>query len=225
MQPIIDINSASVFHRDNRYSAVLRDVTFSIEAGELVYLIGRVGSGKSSLLRTLYGELPLRQGQARVCGFNLAGLGKGQIPTLRRQLGVVFQEYNLLNDITIYENLEFVLRATSWRDSDAINRRIEQVLDLVGMRDKAYKRPSQVSGGERQHICIARAMLNSPRLIIADEPTGNLDPVAADSVIELFNSIAAGGCTVLLSTHNSENLRRFPSRTLHCAGGFVEELL
>lgn len=222
--PIVEFRDVSVFHKERGATPVLSDVNLTVYAGQLTYITGRVGSGKSSLLKTIYGELPLRRGVAQVCGFNMAKLTKVDMPKFRRRLGVVFQEYNLLTEHSVYQNLEFVLRATDWRETAAINKRIEYVLDIVGMRDKAYKMPRQISGGERQRICIARALLNTPQLLIADEPTGNLDPTSSMEVMSLFRDIAARGCGVLLSTHNLENIRRFPSRTFHCAGGFIEEV-
>lgn len=225
MPPIVSIRDAAIFAAPTLRTPILSDVNFDVNQGELVYIVGRVGSGKSSLLKTLYAEQPLRIGTGMVCGVSLRNLNRKSFHNLRRNVGVVFQEYNLLNGLNIYRNLEFVLRATEWNSKQQIHRRIEEVLNMVSMCDKAYKLPSQLSGGERQRICVARALLNSPQLIIADEPTGNLDPTSAANIIQLFHSITQSGCTVILSTHNSENLRLFPARVMRCSDGFIEDIL
>lgn len=222
-KPIVELENASIFYRSmGAENPILSQVSLRVKASEMLYLVGRVGSGKSSLLRTLYGELPLRIGQGRVCGINLKGLKTTDIPALRRRLGVVFQEHNLLEEFTIYQNLEFVLRATGATNPTTINQRIEEVLATVDMTEKAYAYPRHVSGGQRQRACIARALLNSPKLIIADEPTGNLDPISSYEIMSLLYQIASRpDCAVILSTHNVENLNNFPSRTLLCQGGVL----
>lgn len=224
-KPIVELENASIYYKSmGAGNPILSDVNLRVYAGEMLYLVGRVGSGKSSLLRTLYGELPLRMGRGQVCGMNLKGLKTTAVPDLRRRLGVVFQEHNLLEEFTIYQNLEFVLRATGAVDTMTINRRIEEVLDTVDMSQKAHCYPRHVSGGQRQRACIARALLNAPRLIIADEPTGNLDPVSSYEIMSLLYQIASRpDCAVILSTHNTDNLKNFPSRTLLCQGGVLSQ--
>lgn len=224
MQSVVSLSEASIFASATLRTPILSDVNLTLGHGELLYLVGKVGSGKSSLLRTLYAELPLRVGRGAVCGYNLRSIDRKSFHSFRRRIGVVFQEYNLLSSMNVYDNLAFVLRATDWQSPVNINRRIEQVLDMVSLGDKAYKLPSNISGGERQRVCIARALLNSPELLIADEPTGNLDPGAAADIVQLFHSIAGEGCSVIISTHNSENLRLFPARVVRCADGFIEEI-
>lgn len=225
MDSVVSLENVSIFASSTLATPILSEVSFRLAPGELVYLVGKVGSGKSSLMRTLYAEIPLKTGNAEVCGYDLSRLNNYNFHNFRRSIGIVFQEYNLLDDMTIYNNLEFVLRATDWKLRSAIKKRIEEVLQMVEMTDKAFKKPRQISGGERQRICIARALLNSPKLIIADEPTGNLDPVAASDVISLFHSVAKStNCSVLISTHNSENIRLNPSRSLRCADGFIEQI-
>lgn len=221
MNNVVHIEKALIYASSKLNSPILSDVSLTIGEGELLYLVGRVGSGKSSLMKTIYGELPLRVGKGVVCGFDLRKITSKNLYKFRRHIGVVFQEYNLMAGMSVYENLEFVLRATEWKNKRAINRRIEEVLNTVSMADKAHRLPSEVSGGERQRVCIARAILSSPRLIIADEPTGNLDPAAASEIISLFHTIVGQGCSVILSTHNSENVRLFPSRVVRCADGFL----
>ena len=203
---------------------VLKHVSFSLEEGEFAYLIGRVGSGKSSLMKSIYAEIPLFTGNAEVMGTQLVGIKRKEIPALRRNIGIVFQDFQLLTDRTVYDNLRFVLDATGWRDRVEIDDRIEQVLRQVGMHNKSYKMPHELSGGEQQRIVIARALLNRPKLILADEPTGNLDPAAADGIMQLFASIVARGCAVLMSTHNISNIQQYPSRTLRFHQGKVAEI-
>jgi cell division transport system ATP-binding protein len=203
---------------------VLSDVNLCVAPGETVYFIGRVGSGKSTLLKTLYAEIPLLEGEGHVAGFDLVGLRRGQIPQLRRKLGIVFQDYQLLTDRSVVDNLRFVLRATGWRNTGDMLHRIDEVLGMVGLRNKEYKMPFELSGGEQQRLAIARALLNKPAVILADEPTGNLDPEAADGIMRLFGTIAQGGCAIVMSTHNVANIQQYPSRTVRFNKGKIEEL-
>lgn len=195
---------------------VLKKVNFELEDGEFVFLIGKVGSGKSSLLKTIYAEIPVESGEARVFDYDLRSIRRKDIPYLRRQIGIVFQDFQLLTDRTVYENLHFVLKATGWKDKDAINTRIEEVLKELGMLNKSYKMPHELSGGEQQRIVIARALLNRPKLILADEPTGNLDPDTALQIVNSLHNIAANGTTVVMATHNMSFLDEFPVKVYHC---------
>ena len=222
-RPSLQLTDAVIFQKNARRE-VLRDVNLYAYPGELIYLVGRVGSGKSSLLKTLYGELPLHVGRGQIAGFALHTLTRKQVPYLRRQLGIVFQDATLLEDCTVYQNLEFVLRATDWRNGPAINERINTVLALAAMSHKAHAYPHQLSGGERQRAGIARALLNNPQIVLADEPTANLDPNATAEVMELFCNIAAEGRTVIISTHNIANIRQYPGRTWLLEEGYVTEL-
>ncbi len=229
--PIIELRDASIYSGGTGKkrpgpddNLVVSDVDVAIGAGELVYLIGRVGSGKSSFLRTLYADLPLYVGSGVVAGYELHRLRRRHIPALRRRLGIVFQDYKLLGDRNVYENLRFVLRATAWKDERAIEHRIGEVLERVGLAHKIHKMPSQMSGGEQQRLAVARALLNSPEVILADEPTGNLDPSTADGIMEIFVDVARSGCAVVMATHNISNLQHYPSRTLRFNQGRVEEI-
>lgn len=196
---------------------VLQNVSFSLAEGEFCYLVGRVGSGKSSLLKSMYADVPIAGGdKAEVIGYDLLNLKKKQIPFLRRNIGIVFQDFQLLQDRSVYGNLEFVLRATGWREKTDIDQRIEDVLIDVGMNHKSYKMPHELSGGEQQRIVIARALLNNPRLILADEPTGNLDPQTGISIVSLLHSLASAGHSVLMATHNLQLCDDFPARILRC---------
>ena len=217
-EPIIEIRNASIFQRENR---VLSDVNLTLNKGEFVYLIGRTGSGKSSLLKTLYGELPARDGIVNVAGFDLTSLRKKDIPYLRRKIGIVFQDFQLLSDRTVEKNLEFVLGATGWREPKEISKRIDEVLDLVGLADKRKSMPHQMSGGEQQGIAIARALLNDPVVILADEPTGNLDPDTTLEVMKLMRRISENGQAVLMATHNYTLMQKYPSRIANCKNGTV----
>jgi cell division transport system ATP-binding protein len=233
---VIELRGANIFHslvagrrltrRNYRKSGekVLSDVDFSVAAGEMVYLIGRVGSGKSTLLKTLYGEVPLFEGMGTVAGMELNGMRRRDIPRLRRKLGIVFQDYQLLTDRNVVENLRFVLRATGWRSTGDMLHRIDEVLRQVGLHNKEYKMPFELSGGEQQRLAIARALLNDPRAILADEPTGNLDPDAADGIMRLFHAISQSGCAIVMSTHNVANIEQYPSRTVRFSKGHIEEL-
>ncbi len=193
---------------------VLKDVDFQLSAGEFVYLIGRVGSGKSSLLKSMYAEIPISAGSAEVMGYDLTQIRRRDIPMLRRQIGIVFQDFQLLTDRNVYDNLRFVLDATGWRDHAVIDARIEEVLRDVGMLNKSYKMPHELSGGEQQRIVIARAMLNKPRLILADEPTGNLDPATGEQIVNGLHEISSKGTAVIMATHNLSLVDRFPGRVV-----------
>ena len=197
---VVDFNKAKIVQRDQ---VIFDEVNLKIAKGEFVYLIGKTGSGKSSLLKTLYGELPLNSGTGQVAGFNLFDLKEREIPSLRRKLGIVFQDFQLLNDRNIYENLRFVLKATGWKQETQITQRIEEVLSRVGMSDQGRKHPYQMSGGEQQRIAIARALLNDPELIVADEPTGNLDPQTSMEVMSLLKDLNKNGRSILMATHDS----------------------
>lgn len=213
MTPIVDYRNVLVTRND---LIVLKDVTFTLDKGEFAYLIGKVGSGKSSLMKTMYAEVPVEEGEALVLDFDVARLKRRQIPSLRRQTGIVFQDFQLLTDRSAHDNLEFVLRATGWTDKAAIAERIEEVLTRVGMVKKSYKMPHELSGGEQQRIVIARALLNKPQLILADEPTGNLDPDTSHQIVALLHNIASKGTTVLMATHNLQLISDFPGRVLKC---------
>ena len=203
---------------------VLSGVNIAVGEGEMVYFICRVGSGKSSLLKTLYAELPLLEGEGEIAGFDLRKLRRRDVYKLRRKIGIVFQDYQLLTDRNVYDNLRFVMRATGWKNEGEIATRIEDVLGVVGLRNKEYKMPFELSGGEQQRLVIARALINSPKIILADEPTGNLDPKAADEIMALFRRIVENGCSVVMSTHNIANIEQYPSRTFRFAKGRVEEI-
>ena len=203
---------------------VLTDVNLSISSGEMVYLLGRVGSGKSSLMKTIYGELPVEGVEATALDYDLLKLRRREIPYLRRKVGVVFQDFQLLSDRNVEENLLFVLKATGWKDKRAMRSNIMDVLKQVGMEEKAYKMPYQLSGGEQQRVVIARALLNAPGLILADEPTGNLDPETGRGIMELLYSISQAGMTVIMSTHNPAWPEQFPGRKLQFADGKITEI-
>lgn len=217
---VIEIAGATVMQDDN---IVLRDVNLKVKAGEFIYIIGRVGSGKSSLLKTLYAELPFEGREGFVAGYELDKLTLADIPYLRRRMGIVFQDFQLLSDRAVYDNLEFVLRATGWRKKTDIDKRIREVLAQVDMINKGYKKPHQLSGGEQQRIAIARAMLNSPDLILADEPTGNLDPDTTDELMKLLLQISATGKTIIMATHNHNVITKFPARTIECENSLLIE--
>ena len=203
---------------------VLKDVNLTISSGEMVYLLGRVGSGKSSFMKTIYGELPLEGTHAMALDYNLLKLRRREIPYLRRKVGVVFQDFQLLSDRNVEENLMFVLKATGWKDKRAMKSNIMDVLKQVGMAEKAYKMPYQLSGGEQQRVVIARALLNAPGLILADEPTGNLDPETGKGIMDLLYSISQAGMTVIMSTHNPMWPEQYPGRKLQFADGKISEV-
>lgn len=203
---------------------VLNDVNLELHKGEFVYLVGKVGSGKTSLLKTFYGELDIASGEAEVLGYDMLHIKRKHIPQLRRKLGIVFQDFQLLTDRTVYDNLEFVLRATGWKSKGEIKDKIEEVLKLVGMSNKGYKLPNELSGGEQQRIVIARAVLNSPEIILADEPTGNLDSETGHSIVELLHGISEAGALVVMTTHNLQLLREFPGRVYRCADHLMTDV-
>ncbi len=204
---------------------VLKDVDFSLDKGDFIYIIGAVGSGKSSLLKTFYCELDIYEGdEANVLGRNLLKIKRREVPALRKKLGVIFQDFQLLHDRNVYRNLRFVLRSTGWRNKEEIDERIEEVLDSVGMLDKKMKMPYELSGGEQQRVAIARAILNNPKIIIADEPTGNLDPETADNIVSLLKDISSKGTAVVMSTHNIPMLDKFPGVVYRCKDGQMSEI-
>lgn len=194
----------------------LRNVSFSVGEGEFVYLIGKVGSGKSSLLKSIYADIPIASGEARVLDYDLTAIRRKDIPYLRRELGIVFQDFQLLTDRSAYANLRFVLDATGWKDKIEIEQRIEETLRMVGLLNKSYKNPHELSGGEQQRLAIARALLNRPRIILADEPTGNLDPATGEAIAKLLHEIAKSGTSVIMATHNLVIVEQFPARVLTC---------
>lgn len=203
---------------------VLNDVNLELHKGEFVYLVGKVGSGKTSLLKTFYGELDIASGEAEVLGYDMLHIKRKHIPQLRRKLGIVFQDFQLLTDRTVYDNLEFALRATGWKSKGEIKDKIEEVLNLVGMSNKGYKLPNELSGGEQQRIVIARAVLNSPEIILADEPTGNLDSETGHAIAELLHGISEAGALVVMTTHNLQLLREFPGKVYRCADHLMTDV-
>lgn len=233
---VVELREAAIYHSVNPFvelteknfrkcgERVLDRVDLQVAAGEIVYLIGRTGSGKSSLLKTLYGEVPLFEGKGIVAGYDLRALKSKELSALRRSMGIVFQDLQLLSECNVFENLAFVLRATGWKDESKIGSRVDEVLRQVGLENRHHKRPFELSGGECQRLMIARALLNSPQLILADEPTGNLDPVTARSIIELFHSIAQSGTAVIMATHNTTLVESYPARTILFSKGEVKEV-
>lgn len=216
---VISIENANIFQGD---SLILREVNFTVNKGEFIYLVGKTGTGKSSLLKTLYGELTLTEGNGTVVGYDLRKMDWKKVPFLRRNLGVVFQDFQLLTDRNVYDNLKFVLKATGWKDERLIEEKINDVLDKVGLKSKGFKMPFEMSGGEQQRVDIARALLNSPKLILADEPTGNLDPETSDEIMQLLIQIAKDyGTTVLMATHDYLVINTYPSRMLKFESGRV----
>ncbi len=218
-EPIIELRNVNIYQGN---SLILQDVNLNVNKGEFVYLVGKTGTGKSSLLKTLYGELDLREGEGAVAGFNLKEMGWKKVPFLRRTLGVVFQEFQLLTDRNVNENLKFVLKATGWTDTKLMDEKIADVLDKVGLRSKGFKMPFELSGGEQQRVDIARALLNSPKLILADEPTGNLDPETSDEIMNLLFHIAKDFNTaVVMATHDYIVVQKFPARMIRTEHGKV----
>ena len=221
---LISYKNANIYQRHG--IEVLHGVNFEVDEGEMAYIIGRVGSGKSSLLKTLYCDLDIDEADsAQVLDYDLLTIRRKQIPDLRREVGVVFQDFQLLGDHTVYKNLEFVLKATGWRDKERRNDRIAEVLAMVGLEDKADKMPNELSGGEQQRIAIARALLNNPQIIIADEPTGNLDKETADNIMQLLQRIAAKGTAVVMSTHNIALVHKYPGKAFQCQDGKMEQVV
>ena len=220
-ETVIKLDGVSVFQEQN---VVVNNVSLEVKKGEFVYMIGKTGSGKSSLLKTLYGELPLKQGEANVAGFNLKNVKRKEIPFLRRKLGIVFQDFQLLSDRTVYENLRFVMKATGWKDEAAIKNQINTVLKKTGLEHKGEKMPFELSGGEQQRVTVARALVNSPEIILADEPTGNLDPETSSEIMNLLLEIAKSGTAILFATHDFILYNKFPARTLKFENGKVEQL-
>lgn len=218
LDTIIRLANLNVYQRN---ILVLSEVNLTISKGEFVYLIGKTGTGKSSLLKTLYADLPVTEGEAEVAGYNLLSIKRREVPFLRRKLGIVFQDFQLLSDRSVSDNLLFVLKATGWDDKNAMQERIKDVLEKVGLGTKGFKMPHQLSGGEQQRVSIARALLNDPELILADEPTGNLDPETSKGIMELLIDISKAGRAVLMATHNYLLMEKYPSRTVKCEGGKV----
>jgi cell division transport system ATP-binding protein len=216
---IVELKHANIYQGDN---LILQDVNITVDKGEFAYLVGKTGTGKSSLLKTLYGDLHLREGEGQVAGFNLREMDWKKVPYLRRTLGVVFQDFQLLTDRNVNDNLKFVLRATGWKDIRLMDEKIADVLDKVGLRSKGFKMPFEMSGGEQQRVDIARALLNSPKLILADEPTGNLDPETSDEIMQLLFQISRDyRTTIIMATHDYRVINKFPSRMLRTERGQV----
>lgn len=218
MESIIELQDVAVFQQE---MLVLSEVNIIVEKGEFVYLIGKTGSGKSSLLQTIYADLKFREGSAVVAGYDLQKIRNKEIPYLRRKLGIVFQDFQLLTDRTVEENLRFVMKSTGWSDNKKIKQRAEDVLDKVGIGTKGFKMIHQLSGGEQQRVAIARALVNNPEIILADEPTGNLDPETSRGIMKLLIEIANSGCAVLMATHNYSLFKEFPARKIKCEKGKV----
>ena len=216
--PIISLSDVQIFQKD---ALILKDVNIEIEKGEFVYLIGKTGSGKSSLLKTCYGELPLLSGSGNVAGFDLASLKRKDIPYLRRKLGIVFQDFELLMDRSVNENLYFVMKATGWKDRAKMEARAAEVLQSVNLGTKGFKMPHELSGGEQQRVVIARALINDPELILADEPTGNLDPGTTEEILKLLFEIARSGKAILMATHDYTYMQKFSSRTIKCSANQI----
>ncbi len=235
-QYVVELHDVAIYHADDPFGSVsekrllqqgemvLSEVNLAIRPGEFVYLIGRVGTGKSSLLKTLYAEMQLLTGEGQIAGFDLRKLRRRDIPYLRRRIGIVFQDYQLLTDRNVFMNLYYVMKATGWKYEHEIRERIDKVLGLVELGAKSYKMPFELSGGEQQRLVIARALLNRPKVLLADEPTGNLDPVTADGIMQLFHKIAENGCAVVMSTHNTALIENYPARAILFSQGHIREV-
>lgn len=221
-QPILSLKNVAIYQEGK---TILSSVNLDVHRGEFIYIIGKTGSGKSSLMKTLYADLPLTEGEGHVVDFDLATLKEADIPFLRRKIGIVFQDFKLLPDRSVKDNMLFVLKATGWIDNNEMERKIEEVLDKVGMKEFANKMPHQLSGGEQQRVAIARALLNDPELILADEPTGNLDPQTSTEVLDVLRKINANGKTILMATHDYALLMKFPSKTLKCEDERIFEVV
>jgi len=221
LDKIIDLTECNIWQQDH---LVLSGVNLCVNKGEVVYLVGKVGSGKSSLIKTINAQLPLKEGTGWVAGYDLSNIRTREIPYLRRKIGIVFQDFQLLIDRSVYDNLEFVLRATGWKSKADIDVRINEVLDKVGLNLKGYKMPHQLSGGEQQRVVIGRALLNDPEIILADEPTGNLDPETSEGIIRLLKDISITGRAVIIATHNYTILKKFSARTMKCENGKLFEV-
>lgn len=218
---LIDYKNVNIYQETQ---LVLQNVNFQVGEGEFIYITGKVGTGKSSLLKTIYGELKVKEGEAEVLGYNMMSLKRHKLPELRKKLGIVFQDFQLLTDRTVEENLRFVLKATGWKKKVEIDQRIKDVLELVGMPTKGYKMPSELSGGEQQRIVIARAILNRPQLILADEPTGNLDTETSKEIVELLKKICQNGSTIIMITHNLNLLEQFPGKEFKCENHTISQV-
>ena len=218
LDTVIELNNLSVFQKN---ILILSDVTLSIEKGQFVYLVGKTGTGKSSLLKTLYADLLVIDGTAKVAGYDLKMIKRKEIPHLRRKLGIVFQDFQLLSDRSVNDNLKFVMKATGWSEKEKIQLRIQEVLDKVGLGTKGFKMTHQLSGGEQQRVAIARALVNDPEIILADEPTGNLDPETSEGIMKLLFEISKTGRAIFMATHNYSLFRKFPARTIKCENGKV----
>jgi cell division transport system ATP-binding protein len=221
MAKLIDYKNVDIYRKE---LLVLKNVNFSLEEGEFTYLIGRVGSGKSSLMKTMYAEIPIDNGEATIFDYDLNKIKRRDVPMLRRQIGIVFQDFQLLSDRSVYDNLLFVLKATGWKNKAEIDERINEVLKEVGMSNKSYKMPHELSGGEQQRIAIARALLNKPKLILADEPTGNLDNNTGHQIMTLLHKISSEGTAVIMATHNLQLTEEFPARVMQCEDKKVAEI-
>jgi cell division transport system ATP-binding protein len=216
--PVVRVTEANIFQDHN---TILSSINFEIEKGEFVYLVGRTGSGKSSLLKTLYADLSLRLGDIHVCGHNIRGIKSGDVPLLRRKLGIIFQDFQLFNDRSVGDNLMFVMKATGWSDNAKMRGRLSEVLMNVGLGSVEKKMPYQLSGGEQQRVVIARALINEPQILLADEPTGNLDPEVSNGILKIFQQINKSGTAVLMATHSYGLIKKFPARILKCEDGKV----
>ena len=221
MEPIIELKNADIYQRE---TLILKNINLSINKGEFLYIIGKVGSGKSSLLKTFYNELPLITGNGTVCGYHLEKIRTKDVPFLRRRLGIIFQDFQLLTDRTVYKNFEFVLKATGWFNEKAIRDRIHEVLTIVDLLQSGSRMPHQLSGGEQQRIVIARALLNNPEIILADEPTGNLDPETSEALLRVFTEINNEGKTIVMATHDYPIIQKFPARKIICEAGGIREV-